>query len=124
MVSLFEQETVINYQRDDKAATIWTSDRTIMTKLDRLCKESSEYYSLDKVEKDKDGDVVGKFYKLTDKKMISFRGKKTTRVLTDEQRDAMRERLSQARNKPDFPNKGMNVVEQNYTDDKSIYQDS
>lgn len=107
MVSLFEQETVINYQRDDSSATIWTSDSTTMTKLDRLCKESPEYYTLDRIEKDRDGNVVGKFYKLTDKKMISFRGKKTTRVLTEEQRAAMRERLSQARNRSDFSSKGI-----------------
>lgn len=110
MPSLIEQETVINYQREDKSATIWTSDSTTITKLDRLCNESPEFYSLDRVEKDREGNVVGKFYKLTDKKMISFRGKKTTRVLTEEQKAAMRERLSQARNKVDSPSKGIDVV--------------
>ena len=107
MPSLFEQETVINYQRDDKSATIWTSDSTTMTKLDRLCNESPEYYSLYKVEKDREGNIVGKFYKLADKKMISFRGKKVTRVLTEEQKAAMRERLSKTRIKGDSSSKGI-----------------
>ena len=120
MVSLFEQETVINYQRDDSSATIWTSDSTTMTKLDRLCNESPEFYSLDKVEKDRDGNVVGKFYKLTDKKMISFRGKKATRVLTEEQKAAMRERLSQARNKGDSSSKGIEPANVNSSVDTFI----
>ena len=107
MVSCFEQETVINYQRDDQSATIWTSDSTTMTKLDRLCKESPEFYSLNKVEKDREGNVVGKFYKLTDKKMVSFRGKKVSRVLTEEQKAAMRERLSKTRIKGDSSSKGI-----------------
>ena len=107
MVRLVEQETVVNYQRDDSSATIWTSDSTAMTKLDRLCKESPEYYTLDRIEKDRDGNVVGKFYKLADKKMISFRGKKVSRVLTEEQKAAMKERLLQARNKVDSSSKGI-----------------
>jgi len=97
MPNLEEQETVVQYNRDDKYATIYTSDSTSMTRLDRLCKESPEFYSLTKVEKDQDGKIVGKFYKLSDKKMISFRGKKTSRVLTDEQRAAAAERLAKAR---------------------------
>ena len=34
-----EQDTVIQFSRDSETATIWTSDRTVMTKLDKLVKD-------------------------------------------------------------------------------------
>ena len=101
MVTLAKQETVVNYQREGDEAIIWTSDTTQMTRLDRLCKDSPEFYSLHRVEKTKDGSIVGKFYKLTDKSLVSFRSKKTTRTLSDEQREALRDRLAKTRNKSD-----------------------
>lgn len=90
-VSLEEQETVIQFTRDSKECNIYTSDSTMMTKLDKLCKDSPDYYKLLK-EETTSGEVVGKLYKLSDKKMISFRSKKTTLELTDEQREKLRER--------------------------------
>ena len=90
MVSLEEQETVIQFNRTDKGATIYTSDRTTMTKLDKLCAASPKYYKLDRTEMS-DGEVVGKFYKLSDKTRICFRSKKTE--YTEEQRAVMAERL-------------------------------
>lgn len=95
-VPLEEQETVIQFNRDDKFATIWTSDSTMMTKLDRLCSSSPDLYKLDR-EETAGGDVVGKFYKVMDKKIISFRSKKVTRNLTEEQRKEYAERLRNTR---------------------------
>lgn len=99
MVSVQEQETVIQYNRDDKGATIYTSDSTTMTKLDKLCKESPEFYQLNRIEKDREGHIVGKFYDLTDKRMVSYRSKKSSRVMSEEQRLAAAERLAQYRGK-------------------------
>ena len=45
-VSVSEQEVCINFMRDENFATIYTSDTTYMTKLDKLCKPSSDMYSL------------------------------------------------------------------------------
>ena len=45
-VSVSEQEVCINFMRDEEYATIYTSDTTYMTKLDKLCKTSSDMYSL------------------------------------------------------------------------------
>lgn len=45
-VSIEEQEIYINAMRDEKFATIYASDSTYITKLDRLCKESPDMYSL------------------------------------------------------------------------------
>ena len=96
-ISLEEQETVIQYSRTDKEATIYTSDSTVMTKLDKLCVSAPEYYKLDR-EETQDGKVVGKFYKLADKTRISFRKNKTERVLTEEQKQRLADNLARARN--------------------------
>lgn len=45
-VSLNEQETTIHFMRTEGYATIYTTDRTSMTKLDRLCRKSPDYYQL------------------------------------------------------------------------------
>lgn len=93
MPSVSEQETVIQFNRDQQHATIYTSDRMTMTKLDKRCKESPEFYSLERVEHDQEGNVVGKFYKLSNKQLISFRSKKNSRVLSEEQKAVYAERM-------------------------------
>lgn len=77
-VPVFEQEICINAMRDEKFATIYASDSTYITKLDKLCKESPDMYSLIQ------NTGRGKKYLLKDKTLISFRAKK--RELTDEQK--------------------------------------
>lgn len=96
-VPLEEQETIIQFNRTDKSATIYTSDSTVMTKLDKLCVSSPDYYKLDR-EETEDGNVVGKFYKLADKTRISFRTKKSERILTDEQKKVIADNLARGRN--------------------------
>lgn len=84
-VSIEEQELHINASRDEKFAKIYASDSTYITKLDKLCKESPEMYSL------VDDTGRGKIYLLKDKSLISFRAKK--RELTDEQKKQASERM-------------------------------
>ena len=84
-VSIEEQEICINSMRDEKFATIYASDSTYITKLDRLCKESPDMYSLIQ------DTGRGKKYLLKDKSLISFRAKK--RELTDEQKKQASERM-------------------------------
>lgn len=91
-ITLEEQETVIQFNRTDAHATIYTSDSTIMTKLDKLCDSSPDYYKLTKTET-VEGKVVTKFYRLEDKTRISFRSKKVERNLTEEQKEQFRERI-------------------------------
>lgn len=82
-VSISEQEVCINFMR----ATIYTSDPTYMTKLDKLCKTSPDMYSLI-------ADTGrGKTYRVEDKTLISFRAKK--RELSEEQKIAAGERMRQ-----------------------------
>lgn len=93
-VSLSEQETIISYSRDEDFAYIWTSDSTVMTKLDRRV-ESGDYEIFD-VGKDMDGNLLSKEYRCP-KNLISFRSKKVTRELTEEQKQAMADRLRKMR---------------------------
>lgn len=86
-VSVSEQEVCINFMRDEDFATIYTSDTTYMTKLDKLCKTSPDMYSLI-------ADTGrGKTYRVEDKTLISFRAKK--RELSEEQKIAAGERMRQ-----------------------------
>jgi hypothetical protein len=71
--------------RDEDFATIYTSDSTQMTRLDKLCTNSPDLYTLI------EDTGIGKKYKCHDKDLISFRKKK--RELTDEQKEAAGERM-------------------------------
>ena len=84
-VSVLEQEVCINFMRDEDYATIYTSDTTYMTKLDKLCKTSPDMYSLIA------DTSTGKTYPVEDKTLISFRAKK--REMSDEQKIAASERM-------------------------------
>lgn len=84
-VSISEQEVCINFMRDENFATIYTSDTTYMTKLDKLCKTSPDMYSLIS------NTSIGKTYRVEDKTLISFRVKK--RELSEEQKIAAGERM-------------------------------
>ena len=87
-----EMETTINFCRNEQAATVWTSDTIMYTKFDKLCETAPEYYQCMEVERDRDGDIVGKLYRITDKGLLSFRSGRVKRELTEEQRAALRER--------------------------------
>lgn len=73
--------------RDEDFATIYTSDTTYMTKLDKLCKTSPDMYSLI-TDTGRD-----KIYRVEDKTLISFRAKK--RELFGEQKIAAGECMRQ-----------------------------
>lgn len=85
---LEEQETIVNFSRTEDVAHIWTSDTTVMTKLDKYVEEGT--YKLIREEKDNDGSVCGRWYECP-KNWISFRHK--TRTQTEEQKAASKERM-------------------------------
>lgn len=92
-----EMETTINFSRNEQAAVVWTSDTIMYTKFDKLCETAPDYYQCMEVQRDRDGDIVGKLYRISDKAMLSFRAKKAKRELTEEQRAAIAERLKRSR---------------------------
>ena len=85
-----ERETVINFNDEENCAYIFTAQRYIITKLDKLCISNPEAYTLLKETPD------SKTYKCTNRKLISFRTP-TTRTMSDEQKKAASERLAKAR---------------------------
>ena len=84
-IPLEEQETLIHFMRGEDFATISTTDSTMITKLDKLCKSNPDMYWL------KSDDGYSKIYKCRDKSMVSLRQKK--REVTEEQRKAAGERM-------------------------------
>lgn len=96
-ISPSEQETTISFSRDGKIADVWTSDTTMMTKLDKLCKESPNDYVCIEEMRTLDGLLANKRYTIKNKKLVSFRSGSVKRQMTDEQRAKSAERLRQAR---------------------------
>lgn len=92
-VPLDEQETTVQFSRIGDAATIWTSDATVMTKLDKLVGKSSQWTLKEEKHPSGSDNVVAKRYE-TNKKLITFRANNTAkRKLTEEQRAECAERL-------------------------------
>ena len=89
-ISVDEQETTINFSRKHAGCEIWTSDTTVMTKLDKLCETSPEYYRLHAIG-EIDGEIVDKCYIVSNKKMVSFRSGKVK--LSESEKQARAERM-------------------------------
>ena len=93
-IPLNEQETTISFWRDEGHATVWTNDRTTITKLE-LREESPENYKCVDVGRAKTGGgILDKRYRISDKGLLSFRPRK--RVIPEEQKAALAERLKRA----------------------------
>ena len=86
-----ERETVINFNDEEKCAYIYSAQRSVINRLDRLCISNPETYSMTKEVDD------GKFYKCTNKKLVIGFRKPSTRVMTDEQKQNAKIRLEKAR---------------------------
>ena len=99
-VPISEQETVIRFGRDSDECEIYTSDSTMLTKLDKLAAEENEEAPLWKVKEEhrtKNGhELVGKTY-VTNKRLVSFRSRIVTRELTEEQKKELADRMRKAR---------------------------
>lgn len=95
-LSIAEQETVINFMRDGEECTIYTSDSTVITRLDKLAaSRNAPQWELAKEHYDKNGELVGKTYR-TNKRLISFRSEIVRREMTEEQRQEAGRRLREA----------------------------
>ncbi len=87
-----EQETTISFSRDSESASVWTNDRTVMTKLDKLCEKNPDIYRATEVGKAQDdGSILSKEYVMP-KLLLSFRSGRTKKVLTEEQKLVLKER--------------------------------
>lgn len=89
-IPLAEQEVVITISRDSDTASVYCSDSTWITKMDKLVSKSPELF---KVVRDDD---FGKTYSCP-KRLVSMRSSIKSREMTDEQRQAAADRLRAAR---------------------------
>ncbi len=88
-LSLYEQETIINYNREDAIATVYTRDPGVMKKLDQLVISFPEVYKCI-------GEIdIDKTYEIP-KSYVNYR---RPRKLTEEQRKNAVERARKLRQK-------------------------
>lgn len=83
-----EQETVIQFDRNGTVCHVYTTDSTVMTKLDKKYKRVKQDYV--------NGKPIAAYYGF-DKKLLSFRSIIPKRTLTAEQKKAATERLKKGR---------------------------
>lgn len=89
-LNIEEQEVCINAMRDEEFATAYCSDRTWITKFDKLVEKSPNLFEIVS-ETD-----CGKTYRFP-KRLISIRSSIVTREMTEEQKQLAAERLKNAR---------------------------
>ena len=97
-IALDEMETTISFSRTRAHAEVWTSDTTMYTRLDKLCKENPAMYTCTEEARNRHGDLLSKTYRIADKSMLSFKPKKRRVVLTEEQKAERARRLEKMRN--------------------------
>lgn len=92
-VILSEQETHVNFMRGSDLCEVYTTDSTVMTKLDKLAASSdAPLWRVKEEHRLPNGELVGKTYE-THKKLVSFRASIITREMTPEQKEAAAARM-------------------------------
>lgn len=84
--SLYEQETIINYNREEKTASVYTEDPVMIRKLDALCEKSEAITVVLKEERRREYIIPKSWVKI-----------KMPRILTDEQKQKLTERMKKLR---------------------------
>ena len=90
-LSRIEMETYIRWAADEKDATMYTADRIVRRSMDKLCDASDAYI---KVREDDEGATY-----VFPKKLLSFR---KPRVMSDDQREIVKQRLNEIRGSNSF----------------------
>ena len=88
-LSRYEQETIINYNREEQEATICSADPVILARLEKISKKYPNSYKLI------DENLPYKTYSCP-KKLIRF-GAPNTKVYTEEEKQKLREQLAKTR---------------------------
>ena len=90
-VPIYEQETTISFTRDGNKAIVYTSDKTMLTKLHKLVeKNPKEWRRIDQGRLK--GDVVSETFECP-KKLISLRTATPVSTMSEEQKRLAAERL-------------------------------
>lgn len=86
-LSRYEMETTVNFNMEEKEAVLYTRDKVVMRRMDKLVEEFPGIY---RVTAETDIDKTYRFPK-------KYALPKRPRVLSEEQRNAMKTRLAVAR---------------------------
>ena len=98
----YEMETTVNFNAEEGTAILYTRDKAVMRRLDKLVTEFPTVYQCTRESEIDKTYVFPKKYALP----------KKPRVLSEEQREKMRDRLAKAREK-----------QQDATDEEDFYED-
>ncbi len=99
-LSIEEQETHVNFMRGDERAKIYTTDTTMMTKLNKLVELQDTEWKLESVSKLKTGEEIARTYSCP-VSFLSFRSKRVCRTYTEEQRKEISNRLRKVNSSAD-----------------------
>jgi len=88
-LSRYEQETIVNYNAGEQTATVYTRDKSVMRKLDRLVADFPDTYSLT------GQDEVSKTYSFP-KSYVSYR---KPRAISFEQKELARKHIQMINSK-------------------------
>ena len=98
-----EQETAINWMRDDDIAVICTSDYTVVTRIAKAMAKDPVNYRCYYYEgnRDKETGRLGNYFFEVPKKLIAFRaeGTRKSRTYSEEERKKIRERFVKGKEK-------------------------
>lgn len=92
-LSNFERETIINFNEEQNTASVFTHNRAVRNKLERLSSERPEECRLNRTYHD---NQAAEFY--IPKSWIRFNPPRKAAPLTDEQKRQRREQLAKMRN--------------------------
>ena len=94
-----ESEVCVTALKSEDVAEVYTSDNVYLTKLKKLVEANPDAWKITRVLERSDGTVSGVMLQAP-KRCLSFRaGKEVERVYTEEQKNALAERLKNMRNK-------------------------
>lgn len=97
-LSAYERATIISFNEEEERAVVTTASPVWMRKLDRLCEENPEQFSCEEWDTQRlDGKIIQKRYTFP-KRFITIRSRDRKWELTEEQREAARDRMKQINN--------------------------
>lgn len=85
-LSNYERETNINFNEDEKVATVYTCKPSLIKKMDNFCEKYPADYELIFE------DEQSKTYQIN-KKFVSIRGPQKKRKLTEDEKEVLRNRM-------------------------------
>lgn len=94
-LSRYEQEVIINFNAEDEEASLFAANPVWIRKMDKLLEQNPEQFRIGRVEY-VNGEVISKEY-IFPKRFVTIRSKDVKRILSDEEKKELTERLKSRR---------------------------